>query len=677
MNEKPPDNQNFFRALFWAMLVFLIWTTVAGPLLRPKTEQEPTAGKPDTAQVDTPGATKSPGSRDELEQGELKAIGGERRIVTLGDDAHEASAYRMNITLDPKGAAIDTVLLSDHRERVGSDHAYCLLKPIEIERPDKKIVRRSLAIERITIDGKPIRLDTVDWEAHKQETSDSQVARFIARIEQNGQPIIELERTYTLEAQEAQSLHSDLEISLQVRNLTDQPHDIILTSLGPMGLTKQGRFGTDRKIYAATRDETGIINANPLSFSDVTKSVTRKAYSHAAGAPLIWHAAGNLYFTCTLAPVDDQGQPATDYIDEIIAFDLDKNADTPDEVTSRIRTRKMTLPPQGEITLRTDAYLGPKDRDAFTTQARYAERQYMLQITDNYGSCTFSFLIKWMIGLLNWLEGIIPNYGVAIILLVVIVRALLHPITKKTQINMVKMQQNMGKLQPKVDEVKRKYAGDNRKMQEELMKVYREEGINPLGQMMSCLPMLLQMPIWIALYSSLNNNVAMRGRGFVGWIQDLTAPDCLIHFSKPVTIPIMGTLECFSLLPILVGVFMFAQQKLMPKPKKPPSTGAKSPQADQAEQMQKIMPYMSLVMVFIFYGFPSGLNLYIMTSSIIGTAEQIYIRKHIKDYEAKEKQGLIKKKPRRPLPGQAFLERLQKHAEQARKVQSSRQKPKR
>jgi YidC/Oxa1 family membrane protein insertase len=201
------------------------------------------------------------------------------------------------------------------------------------------------------------------------------------------------------------------------------------------------------------------------------------------------------------------------------------------------------------------------------------------------------------------------------------------------------------------------------------MRLYREEGVNPFGQIMGCLPMLLQMPIWIALYSSLRNNVSMRGRGFFWWIDDLTAPDTLVSFDPPFNL-VFTQLEAFHLLPILVGVMMFAQQKLMPKPKKP-AGASDSPQAQQAEQMQKMMPYMSLVMIFLFYGFPSGLNLYIMTSSLFGTAEQLYIRKHLSKTDLSPPVKKVKPQPR---SGPTFLEKIQKRAEEAQKTQSRRKK---
>jgi YidC/Oxa1 family membrane protein insertase len=212
------------------------------------------------------------------------------------------------------------------------------------------------------------------------------------------------------------------------------------------------------------------------------------------------------------------------------------------------------------------------------------------------------------------------------------------------------------------------------------MKLYREHGINPATQMLTCLPMMIQMPIWIALFFSLSNNIRMRHQPFHGtWIHDMTAPDALIGFSSPLHVPLFGwEIHAFNLLPILLGVFMYLQQKLQPKPK--PNPNATDQQRQQQEMMQKMMPLMSVMMLILFYNAPSGLTLYIMSSSFFGMIEQHLIRRHIKRDEAA---GTLHKppraavvaepKPRHKPPGKmSFIEKLQKMAEDAQKAQPKR-----
>jgi YidC/Oxa1 family membrane protein insertase len=259
---------------------------------------------------------------------------------------------------------------------------------------------------------------------------------------------------------------------------------------------------------------------------------------------------------------------------------------------------------------------------------------------------------------------------------VLIVRTLLHPITKKGQVNMVRMQKTMGKFAPKIEELKKKFGNDKARMQQETMKLYREHGINPATQMLSCLPMMLQMPIWVALFLSLSNNIALRHQGFLffPWIDDLTAADALYTFTTPLIVPLVGwELPSFNLLPLFVALFMYIQQKLQPKPA--PNPSATDQQKAQQEMMQKMGPMMSIMMLLFFYKMPAGLNLYIMFSSLFGAIEQHRIRKHIKEHEeagtllkpAKTSADRLSKRER--TGKMSFVEKLQKMAEEAQKAQ--------
>ena len=338
-------------------------------------------------------------------------------------------------------------------------------------------------------------------------------------------------------------------------------------------------------------------------------------------------------------------------------------------MTLRFLTMRESLAPGKSLRYPVALYVGEKEGDAFREVPEYKSRNYYYQIAQGFGWCTFTWLVELMIWLLNGLHAVVRDFGVAIIILVLIVRALLHPITKKGQVNMVRMQQRMQELAPKIEEIKKKYANDKARMNQEMMKLK----MNPAGQMLTCLPMLIQLPIWVALYISLSNNILMRHEPFLfTWIHDLTAPDALYTFASPIHVPLFGwELPSFNLLPILVAVFMYTQQKLQPKPK--PSPNMTDQQRQQQEMMQKMGPIMSIMMLLFFYKMPSGLNLYIMSSSLFGTIEQHRIRQHIKEREAA---GTLHQPDRKepPVAEQAqksrkrsFIERLQKAAEDAQK----------
>ena len=679
------DNKNFWRALFWAALVFLTWQMIAfriwPPPKQPAGRQGTTTAPAvaTTQQADNVGDIAGVATQPAATAGgKLRALGAdEPQSITLGDvTARNKSPFRMEVEINNIGASIERLRLSDHQENIKSDEPYTLLSPVD--RSEKDPQWRSLSIEKVVVDSVSVPLADLPWHATFREENAAHVAELSATILDEDKPVLKLVRTFRLAPQPAEKRRCDLDISLAIHNISDKPHNVIVTEHGAVGLKKEGLFRPDRKVYAAVMTE-GQIQLAAKSFSDVVKRTHLRLYPQEQGTsdPLLWWADVNLYFTCTLCPVGPDGSDMTGRVALIEGVDLDESSATENDVTTRAVTTPLRIEPGAVETLLTQAYMGPKDREAFENSGNedYLRRGYMRQIKEGYGSCTFNFLTDLMIRLLNWLESVFHNFGVAIIFLVVIVRVILHPITKKTQVNMVKMQKNMGRLQPRMDELKKKCGNDNRKYQEEVMKLYREEGMNPVGQVMGCLPMLLQMPIWVALYSSLSNNVAMRGRGFILWINDLTAPDNLIPFQHPVHLPLLGEINGFHLLPILVGVTMFAQQKLMPKPARAP-TASSSSQAQQAEQMQKMMPYMSLVMIFLFYRFPSGLNLYIMTSSLFGALEQWYIRNHIKSKDLEKPATSAPKPADKPRKAPSFIEKLVKQAEDAQKMQGQRKNKK-
>ncbi len=200
----------------------------------------------------------------------------------------------------------------------------------------------------------------------------------------------------------------------------------------------------------------------------------------------------------------------------------------------------------------------------------------------------FGFLTKPFLWLFLFLHRFIPNYGIVIILLTLVIKVILHPLTHKG----FKSMKNMQDLAPKLDEVKKRYAKDPQKLNEAVMKLYKEEGINPLS---GCLPMLLQVPIFFALYEIFLNAVELKGVSFL-WVKDLSLPDPTF------------------LLPILMGISMIIQQKLTPT---------------NNPQQEKIFLIMAIVFTFMFAKFPAGLVLYWFTNNVITAIQNLIINKTI------------------------------------------------
>ena len=231
--------------------------------------------------------------------------------------------------------------------------------------------------------------------------------------------------------------------------------------------------------------------------------------------------------------------------------------------------------------------------------------------------------LSWLENILNWVlqlfYKIIPNYGVAIILLTILVKLLLQPLAKKGMDSNAKM----GALTPKLNEIKEKYPDDPEAQNAAMAKLYKEEGINPMG---SCLPMLIQFPIFIALYGLLNTNFDLRGSMFIpGWIPDLSIPDTI--FTLPFAIPLLGSQ--IHLLPILYTISMIFSMKIT-------QMGSQANAGSQAGMM-KFMTYgMPIIFFFIMYNAPSGLLLYWSTVNVISIGQQIFVNKKKKDVYAEE-----------------------------------------
>ncbi len=269
-----------------------------------------------------------------------------------------------------------------------------------------------------------------------------------------------------------------------------------------------------------------------------------------------------------------------------------------------LHAAKITIPPQGEKRHDYVFYLGPKETNALN------QCEGLLSILDyDYGM--MKSICKVLVKILNTAYGIIPNYGVAILLLTFLVKLVLFPLTRKSQMSMVRMQQ----LQPLIAQLKAKHKGDKQKVGKEQMKLFKEHGVNPMS---GCLPMILQMPVFFALFRTLQSSFEMRQAPFVLWISDLSAPDHL--FQLPFTLPILG--GWLNILPILMGVASFVQMKLTPK-----NTAGDDPQAKMQQRMMQMMPLLFPVML---YNFASGLALYWTTSTIISIGEQVLIRRSVK-----------------------------------------------
>lgn len=257
-----------------------------------------------------------------------------------------------------------------------------------------------------------------------------------------------------------------------------------------------------------------------------------------------------------------------------------------------IRMPNIEIASGGEGTVKSTLWVGPKLQDQMAATAKH------LELSVDYG--WLWFIAKPLHMLLSFIQSIVGNWGVAIMILTFIVRGAMYPLTRAQYTSMAKMRM----LQPKIAAMRERLGDDRQRISEEMMKMYKEEKVNPLG---GCLPIFLQMPIFIALYWSLMESVELRHAPFFGWIHDLSAQDP------------------YYVLPLLMGVTMFLIQRMSP-------TTVTDP------MQQKIMTFMPVMFTFFFLWFPSGLVLYWLVSNIVTLIQQTLI------YKGLEKKGLHSKK---------------------------------
>jgi YidC/Oxa1 family membrane protein insertase len=257
------------------------------------------------------------------------------------------------------------------------------------------------------------------------------------------------------------------------------------------------------------------------------------------------------------------------------------------------------VPPGQSVAREFRGYMGPKELERLESLGPAAVAAI------DVGWDWVAPLTRFFSWLLGALYSIVPNYGVAIVLLTILVRVFTAPLTIKQMRSMERMR----RLQPKLKEIQGKFADDRQKQSEEMMRLYKQEKVNPLG---GCFPMLLQFPVFIGLYWALRSSIHLRQAPFFGWIDDLSAPETL--FTLPgIGIPV-------RVLPLIMGASMVLQQKITPM------------QADpaQARMMMTIMPIM---MTVIFYQFPSGLVLYWMLSNLLAIGHQLWIGRKMQPIE--------------------------------------------
>jgi YidC/Oxa1 family membrane protein insertase len=606
---------------------------------------------------------------------ELSAVSAKEQTVMLGAvydtcvGANEPDKYKFQVELTSAGAAIKTVQLSEFSNLDRKNQ-----KPLQILNPVAgnwgKMVY-SLACESLYVVRKgegfsniAFPLDKLQWQL--VEPLESNKAVFVAEMgiledkdgkSQLGNPVLRITRTYAV-----QSGSYDLGSDIKIENLSTEPLNIQFQIAGPTGISHEGAQSDTLKVAAAYQNPKGEVVSRKIDTPSMKKAIEKNKTddmklnkSIEPTFPFLWAALANKYFAAILYPSAQASQTALTF--ETCRYYAKNPAVKYSENASfALKTARIELgpkdTPQASASLAMNLYIGPKSKEVFQDNPVYNKLSFFQTI--DFSSCCcpqgligpLAFGIVWLINAMYHWMGPLGNYGVVIIILVCLMRLALHPITKSSQVHMMKTQ----KLMPKFQELQKKMGKDRTKLDPEMMAMQKEM---MRAQVMGMLPMFLQMPIWIALWTAVSIDISLRGQGlFPFWITDLSSPDALISFT-PFAIPLLGwEVSSFNLLPLVMGFVMYLQMKLTP-------TSQTAPASPEAAQQQKIMSVMMVGMFpIMLYNGPSGVNLYIMASMAAGVVEQYIIRKHLLEKQEQEEETLVpttaklgktKKKKSKPL----------------------------
>ncbi len=416
---------------------------------------------------------------------------------------------------------------------------------------------------------------------------------------------------------------------------------LFLRGVGGMECEFPGEWATDGAVGAAFAYGAA---AESLEFEVVTRGALHKAEKfrkEITRPDLRWVATLDKYFATVLMP-EKPGEwlaPRAEGESGRIELTLDENAldlaheanaslpqkrsETELDAIARTRVSTAVLFPfaaqlEGRSIERSFLlFAGPRDPHVLSLHPDYALFQEVVRVGFK-GGCGLDFVVvpiaKLLLFLLEAIHSLVGNWGAAIILLTGLVRLVILPLSLRQQVVMTQYSLRMGKIKPEMEKLQQKYKTNKQRLNQELMKLYKEKGINPIPPLGGCLPLFITMPVFLGLFYVFSNSIVMRQSPFL-WIDDLSQPDRLIPFGT--TIPLLCfSLDAINVLPILMAATWWLQQKLAPKPTDP-----------QSAQQQKMLQWMPFLFLFMLYGSAAGLSLYWFVNSVLGILETQFVRK--------------------------------------------------
>ncbi len=474
------------------------------------------------------------------------------RMITV-----ESPLY--SVAINEKGAVFQSYVLKEFRESIDPDAAYKELIPAAASRD---MLRISLAgksipgLEDATFSAEeaPDTLRVVDTEKEIVFTwrSDAGV-------------LVEKRYTFTPESYLIQ-------LTVDIKNGSDQPIiDKVILGIKNDSDTEKGGYSFE----------------GPCALIDgKLEQIKKKKIKDKSEYPgeIKWLAIVDRYFMKSIVPLDDTKG--------VMKLSLDSEG----ILGSRFIGLENTIQSGTQKRFAYEIFFGPKSMQVLKDVG------HDLSKAIHFGM--FDIIAKPLLWFMNFIYGRVPNYGIAIIVLTILTKILLWPLGSKSYKSMSEMK----RLQPLMAEIREKHKDDKKMMNQEIMSLYKTYKINPMG---GCLPMVLQIPVFFALYRMLYQAIELRHAPFFLWINDLSAPDRLFHFSF--SIPFMQPPYGIPVLTVIMGATMLLQQKMSPPPGDPTQA--------------KMMMLMPIVFTVIFINFSSGLVLYWLINNILSIAQQTYIQK--------------------------------------------------
>lgn len=581
------EQRRLLLAVGLSMAVIFVWQILFPPPVhrKPRTITAATDTAPAlTADTTASAAIRSMPTTESSAAGESFALAEAARIPQTPARSIELDLPHSSVTLDETGGIIAALLLKDYST---------LSPPPRGAHPVSLVSHQAGAIGQLAL-----LLDPEDrsglgarrWMCEAGSDSRSAVFSCVPDVPELPSGI-RIEKRLTFSAEYGATLE------ITVVNLTNQPRALATARMryelqdqtreGSLLLHLGPDLGTNAPVTAYI-DQYRVTGSYERGGKHEAAVTEKSWWSSIFGAPKMpeapkWAALENRYFVSAIEPVDFQA-------DAMFSRDREKH------LHLYLLLPSFNLDPGARKTFAFRIFAGPKSTQVLE------QFDPALKILDGMEPTILPRSIqiaRWMVGFLGAIHRHIGNWGWSIIILTIIVRGALFPLSWYQFRSMARMQ----RLQPRIQELQTRYAEDKERMQRELMKVYSEAGVNPLG---GCLPIVLQMPILVGLFLAFQNAIDLRGVPFILWIRDLSIPDTLLYLPI-INIPI-------NPLPIVMCGTMFLTQKLTP-----------TTTTDPAQRQMFLM--MPVVMTVLFYNFPSGLSLYWVVQNILSVGQQYYMMK--------------------------------------------------